>query len=124
MATVLVVHDGELMRTLWARQLRNAGLRVHEAEDGMVAWELLMAHSFDAVVTNLRMPRMDGQALLRRIRDWEHGRDLPVLVSSAMPGDAWRAELLRAGANECVAATRLGPAALVGWVRSVTSSRR
>lgn len=66
---VLVVDDerelGDMMRTM----LECAGLEVATAESGAVALEMLREVRFDAVVSDLRMPDMDGPALWRAVRE-------------------------------------------------------
>ncbi len=68
-ARVLVVDDeaeiAELLRTL----LEGAGFEVASADSGAVALELLDTARFDAVVSDLHMPDMDGAALWRAVRD-------------------------------------------------------
>ena len=67
-ARVMVVDDeaeiADLIRTL----LESAGYEVATAESGAVALELLEAARFDAIVSDLRMPDMDGAALWREVR--------------------------------------------------------
>ena len=68
-ARILVVDDepelGELMRSM----LESAGWEVASAESGAVALELLDAARFDAVVSDLHMPDVDGAAFWRAVRD-------------------------------------------------------
>jgi two-component system response regulator HydG len=62
---VLVVDDQKNMRATTALLLRQAGHRVDEAEDGQAALEKLSRGSYDVVLTDLRMPNVDGLGLLR-----------------------------------------------------------
>jgi len=68
-ARVLVVDDeveiGELLRAM----LESAGYEVANADSGLVALELLAEARFDAIVSDLRMPGMDGAALWREVRE-------------------------------------------------------
>jgi CheY-like chemotaxis protein len=57
---VLVVDDSRLSREAGARLLATAGFQSVAAEDGWEAWEILSERRFDAVVTALEMPRLDG----------------------------------------------------------------
>lgn len=66
MATVLLVDDEEALRSLMSRQLRRAGHEVTMAEDGLVAVGLLERQVFDVVVSDVKMPRLDGMGLLAR----------------------------------------------------------
>ena len=68
MGVVLVVEDHEPLRRLLLRVLEREGHTVLEAGDGKEALEVLADNEVDVVVTDIRMPRMDGMELLREIR--------------------------------------------------------
>ena len=69
LARVLVVDDEAELAGVMREMLESAGYEVSTAESGAVALELLGAARFDAVVSDLRMPDMDGPALWRRVRE-------------------------------------------------------
>jgi len=62
---VLVVDDQKNMRATTAIVLRQAGYAVEEAEDGAAAVQRLQEETFDVVLTDLRMPSVDGMEVLR-----------------------------------------------------------
>ena len=96
---VLVVDDSRLAREAGARLLATAGYQSVAAEDGWEAWEILSERRFDAVVTALEMPRLDGYQLIARIRREATLRGLPIIVLSSRTSQAARARALAAGAN-------------------------
>jgi two-component system, cell cycle sensor histidine kinase and response regulator CckA len=63
MPAVLVVDDEEALRVLTRRILEDAGYHVWEAADGLQALGFLTQGVVDIVVTDIRMPRMDGWQL-------------------------------------------------------------
>ena len=63
---ILVVDDDAVGRYTLRGLLEEEGLTVEEAADGEAALELLSHHEFDLVISDLRMPRLDGLELLRR----------------------------------------------------------
>jgi DNA-binding NtrC family response regulator len=67
--TVLVVEDQDSARESLAELLRGEGYEVHEAADGNSAIALIDQHDVDVVLTDLMMPRSDGMAVLRHVRD-------------------------------------------------------
>ena len=84
---VLVVEDEPFIRIATADILRLAGFEVFEAAGGADALEALAnGHEVSAVVTDIRMPGMDGLALSREVRSrWP---DLPIVfVTGQMPAD-------------------------------------
>jgi diguanylate cyclase (GGDEF)-like protein/putative nucleotidyltransferase with HDIG domain len=64
MARILLADDEEGLRLLMSRQLRRAGHEVIPAEDGRQAADLLDTQEFDVVLSDMRMPKMDGMGLL------------------------------------------------------------
>ncbi|HEX6643327.1 MAG TPA: response regulator [Gemmatimonadales bacterium] len=78
-ARVLVVDDEAIVRNWIGRLLAEAGYHVELATDGIEALRLA-DHGFDLIVTDVRMPEMDGWQLGRRIRESWPG--LPVLYIS------------------------------------------
>lgn len=80
-ARVLVVDDEEDVRYVLARFLRARGHTVQEAADGPRALEVWRVEPCEVLVTDLRMPGMDGAELVRRLR--QHDPGLPVIVVSA-----------------------------------------
>lgn len=67
-ARVLVVDDESDIASLMMDMLESAGYKVATADSGVVALEQLALATFDAIVSDLRMPDMDGAALWREIR--------------------------------------------------------
>ena len=65
---MLVVDDEAEIAELMRAMLEGAGFEAATAESGAVALELLAAARFDAIVSDLRMPDMDGAALWREVR--------------------------------------------------------
>jgi two-component system NtrC family sensor kinase len=67
LARVLVVDDEAELAGVMREMLESAGYEVSTAESGAVALELLVTARFDVVVSDLRMPDMDGAGLWRRV---------------------------------------------------------
>lgn len=82
-AHVLVVDDDEIARDLTAATLEAAGMRVTQASDGVEALEKIRTETFALTVLDLDMPRMDGGAVLRRVRSNLNTASLPVIVLTA-----------------------------------------
>ena len=78
--TVLVVDDNPNMTVLLSDILELLGCRAETASDGQSALSVLESKSIDLVLTDLRMPQMDGMALLHAIRERFPG--VPVVLIS------------------------------------------
>lgn len=96
---ILVVDDDDAIREATADFLVLLGHTVEVAEDGRVALEHLGKATFDIVILDWLMPRLDGRATLLAIR--ERHPDLPVLiVSGFIPDRDWLHAELERGASE------------------------
>lgn len=78
---ILIVDDEPNVRLLFRTTLEAAGHDVSEAPDGESALHALNADPADLIVLDLRMPGMDGNAVLRRLR--ENGDSTPVVIVTA-----------------------------------------
>ncbi|MBI5461833.1 MAG: sigma-54-dependent Fis family transcriptional regulator [Gammaproteobacteria bacterium] len=97
---ILVVDDEDKMRRLLELSLKGMGHDVVQAEDGIAALEAFDAAPFDLVLTDLRMPRLDGMGLLRALR--ERGEDVPVIVLTAYATVETAIEAMKLGATDYI----------------------
>ncbi|MBL8682341.1 MAG: sigma-54-dependent Fis family transcriptional regulator [Myxococcales bacterium] len=93
---ILVVDDEANLRRLIAAQLTQDGYEVHTVADGKEAVAALKEQHFDAVISDLRMPNMDGMTLLAHVQA-EHG-DIPVIVLTAHGTVETAVDAMRLGA--------------------------
>jgi CheY-like chemotaxis protein len=100
---VLVVDDSISVRRLLARQLRNLGFQVDEVTDGLQALGRLRDRSYDLIVTDLEMPRLDGFTLLAELRRVESMASIPVVVASTRDDRETRRRVRELGAREFLA---------------------
>ncbi len=81
MARILVADDEEGIRSFLAEALEDAGHSVTQAHDGQAAVSELARRNYDVLVTDLKMPRMDGMALLRRVKAEQPELEVVVLTA-------------------------------------------
>jgi two-component system response regulator HydG len=95
---VLVVDDEASARSGLEKLLRQEGYAVESASDGENALSLVSDRPPDVVVTDLKMPRMDGMQLLAKLR--EQNAEIPVIVVTAFGDVASAVGAMRAGAAD------------------------
>jgi two-component system, NtrC family, response regulator HydG len=98
---LLVVDDQKNMRATTAMVLRQAGYQVDEAEDGAAALKRLEGDGYDVVLTDLRMPNIDGMEVLRTVR--QVAPETEVIVMTAYGTIASAVEAIRRGAYDFLA---------------------
>ena len=97
--TVLLVDDDEGVRFTLGEVLAEAEANVIEAGDGVAALEVLRGGAaVDLVITDLRMPNMDGMTLLRQVTDLRPG--LKVVMITAHGSEAQAVEAMKNGAYD------------------------
>lgn len=94
---VLVVEDHEDVRATTVELLTHAGATVSEAVDGLEAIDAVEGSEFDAILMDVRMPRLDGIEATRRLR--ASGHEMPIIALTADAVPEQRAECLAAGCN-------------------------
>jgi two-component system sensor histidine kinase EvgS len=82
-ATIVVVDDVESNRKFFKDALRQSNLNVREAENGEKALNLAIRIKPDLIITDVRMPGMNGFQLLEKIKSDEKLKDIPVIAYSA-----------------------------------------
>jgi two-component system sensor histidine kinase/response regulator len=80
----LLVEDDRLIRETLSSVLEEDGFRVFAAADGAEALQMLQAEEPDLVISDIRMPRMNGFELLAQVRAMPGRREIPFLFLSAM----------------------------------------
>jgi two-component system chemotaxis response regulator CheY len=79
-AQILIVDDSASMRNMVMTTLKSAGHQVVEAPDGKSGLDKAKSGRFDAVVTDLNMPIMDGIELVRNLRSLPSYKYTPILL--------------------------------------------
>ena len=97
---MLVVDNEMRMRQILEFALKSMGHEVVQAADGLEALAAIEATHFDLVLTDMRMPRMDGMQLLRELR--ERGEEVPVIVLTAYGTIETAVEAMRLGASDYI----------------------
>lgn len=77
---ILAIDDSRTIRALVSQTLEEAGFSVVTAEDGEEGVTTFKDDRFDAVITDINMPRLDGFGVIERIRAGDTNRKVPILV--------------------------------------------
>lgn len=97
--TVLAAEDSLTTRTQMKRILEGAGYEVITAVDGMDAFSKLSTRDFDALITDILMPNMDGLTLTAKIREDRKFSEMPIILVTSLALDEDRKRGVEAGAN-------------------------
>ena len=98
--SILVVDDEAKMRRLLEIMLTQMDYEVLQAADGIEALEVLAEQAIDLVITDLRMPRLDGIGLLKELREQQN--DIPVIVVTAYGTVESAVDAMKYGASDYI----------------------
>ncbi|HEY9725528.1 MAG TPA: Hpt domain-containing protein [Chroococcales cyanobacterium] len=99
---ILLVEDSIYVRTQEQRLLEKAGYEVVTAVDGLDGYHQLKTRGFDAVISDVEMPRLDGLSLTAKIRQHREYADLPIILVTTLNSDEDKKRGAEAGANAYV----------------------
>ena len=99
MHSILAVDDSASMRQMVSFTLKNAGYEVVEAVDGEEAFDKARSRSFDLVLTDQNMPRLDGIGLTRRLREQPKFKATPILILTTESSEQMKQAGRAAGAT-------------------------
>ena len=113
--TILIVDDSATSRMITKRCLDMAGFSetsYFEAEDGLVAMDILRDKAVDLILTDLNMPKMDGATFIKKLKIHKATREIPVVVISSMGNEALDEQLRKDGV-EAVIRKPISPAKIL-----------
>ena len=99
---ILLVEDEEKLLANLAEKLQAEGYDVSSAADGEAGWELARGDSFDLIVLDIMLPRLDGLSLCRMIRNDRRTADVPIIMLTARGTEVDKIVGLESGADDYI----------------------
>lgn len=118
MIRILAVDDSPSMCDMVRIALTGAGFEVTQAMDGEEALTLARSHSFDLVLSDVNMPKMDGIALIRALRAEDAYRHTPILMLTTDGSAERKREGKEAGATGWIVKP-FNPEQLIATIKKV-----
>ncbi|MFC1591735.1 response regulator [Thermodesulfobacteriota bacterium] len=88
MIKILIVEDDENIREIFSRMVETLGHEAVGCSNGRQAWDRLCAAAdIDLIITDVKMPEMDGRELVSLVRRHHAFGQLPVLIISGVAGE-------------------------------------
>ncbi len=101
-ARILIIEDEPAIRVLYTQVLAQAGYEAHTASNPRDAVDIMKRHAIDLILTDLRMPVVDGRTFIKRLRKIRSLRDLPIIVISGVMSASDILQLKNYGVAGCL----------------------
>ena len=118
---ILIVDDSSTSRMITRRCIETASavpVEFAEAPDGAEALSLLEADSFDLIVTDLNMPKMDGTTFVWKVRMARELADTPIIVLSSLKNERTASALAALGVKDLIQKP-ISPAKIAGHLDTI-----
>lgn len=125
-AQVLLVEDNAINQQVAREMLENVGLFVTVVGDGLEATQMVMESSFELVLMDIQMPRMDGYTACRQIRANPRFKKLPIIAMTTHAMDGDRQKCIHVGMNDHIAKPidrKHLYATLIAWIKPANRPR-
>ncbi|MBF0396998.1 MAG: hybrid sensor histidine kinase/response regulator [Desulfobacterales bacterium] len=96
---ILMAEDSITTRTQVKRILEGAGYDVVAAVDGLDAYNKLNSRPFDAIISDINMPNMDGLTLAAKVRENKNYKEMPIILVTSLSSEEDKKRGIEAGAN-------------------------
>ena len=80
MKTILIVEDEQILRDMYVKKLIKEGFAVNSATNGEEGLEKALNNIPDLILLDVKMPKMDGITMLKKLREAKKGKQIPVIL--------------------------------------------
>ncbi len=120
--TIMIVDDEDYIRELVAIILERAGYNAIKAVNGKDALDKLKTTKIEMVITDLKMPEMDGIEFIRTLCSIDEYKSIPIIILTSESREIKKRECIQAGADEWIMKPFI-PRHLLEVVRSLIIKR-
>ncbi|OHA00794.1 MAG: hypothetical protein A3C07_01985 [Candidatus Sungbacteria bacterium RIFCSPHIGHO2_02_FULL_47_11] len=102
---IALLDDDEILARLTVGELTKAGFTVMHASDGEAGWKLIQAELPELVLLDIVMPKLDGIGVLKKIKEDEKTKNIPVVMLTNLDDTQKVAEAMQLGARSYLVKT-------------------
>lgn len=121
---VVLAEDDEILSSLYDEALTRMGFGVGIAKSGKECLKLVEENEPDLVILDIVMPDGDGFFVLKKIRESQKNKDVPVIMHTNLFSEADKAEAMRLGAKEYVVKANVTPTQLAKIVEKHVNAKK
>lgn len=116
---ILLIEDEEIFLEMFGKKLEDDGFHLEYAKNGAWGLKAAMEKNFDLIITDMVMPAMGGEEIVKRLRDEEKTKSIPIIVISASVTDRERDLVKSYGVSDFLVKTHIVPSDLARRIREI-----
>ena len=117
--SILIVDDSLTTRELERNILKASGYKVHEAVDGLDGLNKVSEREFDLIISDVKMPRVDGFQMVQKLKQDVRYSSIPVIMVTAMQKDEEKRRGIEVGASAYIAKSSFDQGNLIETIRTL-----
>lgn len=120
---ILLIEDDDLIRQLYADQLKAAGLQVFDYPDGNSGLSALRLEKYDLIILDIMLPDINGLEILKQIKKDSNLKSIPVVLLTNLGQDSVIKEGFKLGADAYFIKLAYNPDQIVAEVKKILTSQ-
>ncbi|QQG49882.1 MAG: response regulator [Candidatus Berkelbacteria bacterium] len=123
--SILLVDDDLTLREMYSERLKAEGFSVEMAKDGEEALSMATELKPNIILLDIMMPKINGLDVLKKLKEQDETRSIPVIVLTALIQDREKMESITRGADDYIVKSEMMPGEVIEKVKNllVTGSK-
>lgn len=119
---ILLIEDEEMLAAMYKTKFEKEGLAISVAPDGEAALSMAEEQTFDIILLDIIMPKLDGFAVLKKLREMPQYRTIPILMLTNLGQEEDIAKSIALGATDYLIKANFTPSQVLQKIASISST--
>lgn len=117
--SILLVDDDLTLREMYSERLKAEGFSVEMAKDGEEALSMASDIHPNVILLDIMMPKINGLDVLKKLKEQEDTKSIPVIVLTALIQDREKMESITRGADDYIVKSEMMPGEVIAKVKGL-----
>jgi len=117
--SILLVDDDLTLREMYTERLKAEGFTVQTAKDGEEAIQMATETKPNIILLDIMMPKINGLDVLKKLKEQEETKAIPVIVLTALIQDREKMESITRGADDYIVKSEMMPGEVIQKVKAL-----
>lgn len=119
---ILLIEDEEMLASMYKTKFQKEGMDVDVAQDGEIGLEKAKAVNYNIILVDIIMPKLDGFATLKQLREMEQYKTLPILILTNLGQEEDIEKGKKLGATDYLIKANFTPSQVLEKIKSITTN--